>query len=100
MAEKALFDSLCEALEELTSLDRLEARGTVRLSLKQAGLEPRGVTASQMAVMAQKVLPTELASRGIEHADRVCEQLVEGLGKVETAPAVESPESVFERLGS
>ena len=43
VADARTFDWVCAQLEERSSLDRLEARGTVRLALKQAGLEPRHV---------------------------------------------------------
>jgi hypothetical protein len=36
MADSKAFTTLCEELERASSLDRLEARGTVRLALKQA----------------------------------------------------------------
>lgn len=99
MADTTAFDFTCEALERLTSLDRLEARGTVRIALKQAGLEPRSVTHAQMAVTAARILPGELVSRGIEDAERVCAELSAGLGRLESAPAAETPEDIFQRLG-
>ena len=66
MADSATFEWVCNELEQRTSLDRLEARGTVRLSLKQAGLEPGTVTTEQMKVVLEKVLPSELDSRGVD----------------------------------
>ena len=48
MPDSAAFEWTCNELEERCSLDRLEARGTVRLALKQAGLEARSVTPEQM----------------------------------------------------
>ena len=48
MADSNAFTTLCEKLEQSSTLDRLEARGTVRLSLKQAGLEAASVSASQL----------------------------------------------------
>ena len=45
--------ALCEQLESSSTLDRLEARGTVRLALKQAGLEAGQVTASQLVVLSE-----------------------------------------------
>ena len=44
MANSTAFEWLCEQLETHTSLDRLEARGTVRLTLKEAGLEASRVS--------------------------------------------------------
>ena len=99
MADSAVFDFTCEFLERETSLARLEARGTVRIALKQAGLEARGVSRQQMAVIAHKLLPGELGGRGIADADRVCAELVAGFGSLADAPAEETPADVFQRLG-
>lgn len=102
MAE-TLFEFVAEKLEEATALDKLEARGTVRLGLKAAGLDPRGVTRQQMEVMLQKVLPGELSTRGVTQSQVVCEGLVSALaafGAGDAEAESESPEDVFSRLGS
>ena len=100
MAE-TLFEFMSGKLEEATSLDKLEARGTVRLGLRAAGLDPRSVTVQQMEVMLQKVLPGELSTRGVSQSQGVCEGLVSALaafraGDVEAES--ESPEEIFSRL--
>ena len=79
MADAAAFECVCDELERASSLDRLEARGTVRLALKQAGLEARNVTVEQMRVILEKVLPSELASRGIDRERMICERITTGL---------------------
>ena len=102
MAE-TLFEFVAGKLEEATALDKLEARGTVRLALKAAGLDPRGVTGQQMEVMLQKVLPGELSTRGVTQSQVVCEGLVSALATYRASDAEaesESPEDVFSRLGS
>ena len=100
MASAPAFDWICGELERLTSLDTLEARGTVRLSLKRAGLEARSVGAHQLAVVAGRILGGELRARGIENAEQVCEDLVTSLKSHEPASSAgESPEEVFKRLG-
>lgn len=99
MADSAVFECVCEVLERSTSLDRLESRGTVRLALKQAGLEARTVTTSQMTVVLEKVLPGELASRGIGDVDALLAQAVSALAAIESGAQHDSPESVFARLG-
>jgi len=101
MAEAAAFEIACAELEERTPLSRLEARGTVRLALKRAGFDSRHVTPEQMAVVIERLLGRELASRGVEDPDGVCAALLgpvraSGLG---TGPASETPEDVFRRLG-
>jgi len=101
MAE-SLFEFVAARLEERTELDKLEARGTVRIALKEAGLDPRTVTVEQMSVMLRRAMPKELTSRGIERADEICEGLVAGLKGYQGAQkaAGESPEDVFRRLGA
>jgi hypothetical protein len=99
MADSAAFEFACNQLEAKTSLDRLAARGTVRIALKQAGLEARTVTPEQMTVIVQKILPVELGSRGIDGAEEVCQAILAGLGKVERGPVSETPDAVFKRLG-
>ena len=98
MADSEAFSVLCDALETASSLDRLEARGTVRLALKQAGLEARGVTASQLGVVVDKILPAELKARGVD--DAVCSQLRAALAGVSESGPSDSPEAVFSRLGN
>jgi len=100
MADSTAFDWVCEALERLTSLDTLEARGTVRRSIKEAGLEARSATPDQLSVVVERILVGELRARGIENPDEVCEQLAIGLKSQESASSAgESPEDVFKRLG-
>jgi hypothetical protein len=100
MATGAAFEWLCDALESQTDLDRLAARGTVRIALKEAGLEPNSATADQIGVVLDRVLPGELADRGIDAADRVCAGIAKRISEI-PAPAEthDSPESVFQRLG-
>jgi hypothetical protein len=101
MADSPAFDWLCRELEAISSLDRLEARGTVRIALKQAGLEARNVTPDQLEVVARKILPGELAQRAVDWPDSICEQLVAGLKNLDQDGSdTDSPEAVFDRLGS
>ena len=100
MADAAAFDFVCEQLEARTSLDRLAARGTVRIALKQAGLDSRTVTPAQMGVVAEKVLATELETRGIANAQALSGDLATKVRMLSGgAPAAETPDAVFRRLG-
>lgn len=99
MADSNAFTTLCEELESSSTLDRLEARGTVRLALKQAGLEAGAVTPSQLSVVVEKILPKELTARGIERSDSICSALASTLKAMPDEDAGESPEAVFKRLG-
>ncbi len=99
MPDARAFDLVCDQLEAGTSLERLEARGTVRLALKQAGLEARGVTPEQMSVVVSRILPEELATRGVEGASSLCESISADLKSLESGDVHETPDAIFRRLG-
>lgn len=99
MANSAAFDWACEALERETDLDRLEARGTIRIVLKVAGVEAASVLPDQMRVVIERVLPAELVARGVADAEAVSLRMARGVLAVSSAEAAESPDEVFERLG-
>jgi hypothetical protein len=97
----SIFDFVSDELERLTSLEKLEARGTVRLALKAAGLDARTVTTTQMVATLEKVMPGEMRARGIADADQVCRTVVTALRAAHpssAATSVESPEAIFRRL--
>jgi hypothetical protein len=99
----SIFDLAADELETRSDFEKLEARGTVRLALKSAGLDPREVTASQMAVVFTRVMPKELAARGVESPDSICEAIVGVLKSthvVNDESNASSPEEVFRRLAS
>ena len=99
MADAEAFDFVCDHLEQNTMLDRLVARGTVRIALKEAGLEARTVSPDQMSVVAEKVLPAELNSRGIEDAEGICAAIKRGLDSLDSGAGADTPDAVFKRLG-
>jgi len=101
MAKREIFDWTCAQLEEMTSLSGLEARGTVRLALKQAGLDARSITSQQMGVLLERVLPEELRIRDIENASELCGTLARRLKEQRFADAenANAAEAVFRRLG-
>jgi hypothetical protein len=99
MADSKAFEWLCENLEQTTHLDRLEARGTVRLAMKGAGLEPKQVGRDQLQVVLEKLMPSELEGRGVEGSDAVCQALITRLGEIgEDESTHDSPEAIFARM--
>lgn len=99
MAESQAFTIACEQLEQSSSLERIEARGTVRLALKEAGLDAASVTGSQLAVVVEKVLPRELEARGVSDPASVCSSIKSALAAArDTDGPGNSPEDVFSRL--
>jgi hypothetical protein len=98
-----LFDIAAEALEQHSSLDRLEARGTLRIALKAAGIDAKSLTTAQLGVIFDKLLPHELATRGIEDAAQVCAAVMVSVKNaapaIKTADGSENAFDVFSRLG-
>jgi hypothetical protein len=96
-----LFDFAAERLEQHTSFERLEARGTLRIALKAAGIEPQNLTGAQLQVVFEKVMPGELDSRGVSDVQDVCAALLADLGSAgggaENASAA-NPDEIFRRL--
>jgi hypothetical protein len=91
-----------ERLEHHTSLDRLEARGTLRLAFKLAGLEPKSVTSDQLRVLFERVLPDEFGTRGVGDAASVCSAVMDdvaGSPVTRDEPESASVDDVFRRLG-
>ena len=100
MSAENEFEFVCKALEASTDLDRLQARGTVRIALRAAGLEPEKVTAEQMSAVLDKLMPKELAALGVADPEAACATVASSLNNESwAAPQVDSPESIFERIG-
>jgi hypothetical protein len=101
MADASLFDAVADALEARAGLDALATRGTLRLALKSAGLDPKTVTREQMRVVLERVLPRELESRGVTDAGEVCKALGDVVRRAQPesgGPRDAAPEDVFRRM--
>lgn len=96
-----VFEQTCTELQQATSFDSLSARGTVRLALKSAGLDPREVTTAQMIVVVKRILPAELKARGVKDADDISSVIASRIVGIASATADKgsSVEDVFRRLG-
>ncbi len=98
----ALFDIAAERLGESSDLDRLATRGTLRIALKEAGLDAHKLTIPQLRVVFEKLMPKELDARGISDAATTCEAVMDEIARSADAIDVESsasPDDVFQRLG-
>ena len=93
------FQFVCDRLGECVTLDRLALRGAVRLALKAAGFEPRGVRPSEMAVVVSRMLPKELASCGIADPEAMCAKLAADVSGLTTRSGPEAADAIFRRLG-
>lgn len=100
MTESPAFEWTAAAMEPLFGMSRLETRGTLRLALKEAGLEPRTVNARQLAVVLERVMPRLLRTRRVADPEPGCAALAQRLRAQRFEDAnPDSPEDVFRRLG-
>ena len=102
MADSVVFEWACETLERTSGLSRLQARGTVRLVLTQAGLDPRSVRASQLRVVSARLLAKELRARGVQNVEAICDEMAAcpaAIDQQAAGSATTDPEAVFKRLG-
>ena len=74
-----LFALVSLRLEQHTNLDRLEARGTLRIALKKAGVDARSFTLEELVAVFAMVLPGELSRRGIGDAEAICSAVTKSL---------------------
>ena len=96
------FDTAAESLERHTPFNRLEARGTLRIALKAAGLDPGSATAQQLQVVFEKLMPGELEKRDVSDAEAVCLAVTAEIARTSTLPETDTPadlDEVFGRLG-
>ncbi|MDX1650545.1 MAG: hypothetical protein R3263_11900 [Myxococcota bacterium] len=95
----ALFDRLADRLEQRTGFTRLEARGTLRLALREAGLEPEKLTRDYARAVVDRMLPRELETRGVPDAARLCASIAAEIADMDDGVAdAHRPETLFERL--
>jgi len=100
VADSPAFAWLCHELEAATPLDRLESRGTVRIALKNAGLEAGTVRPDQLRVVIERLLPEELRVRGVEGGEALCARWAGEVEGVVCDGGPQAPDEVFQRIGS
>ena len=96
------FEFVCERLETVAKMSRIEARGTVRLALREIGKNPAYVSPQDMSMIVAKVLPRMLQSRGVKDAAQACMDIGNQLAQTKMASGATylDPADVFARLGS
>ncbi len=99
MAEARIIDWVVGALERATSLGRPAARAAVRSVLERALYTPEAVGASQMQLLIERLLPSEIRRSGVADADRVCQRLAAELAAQGlAADDPETPDEIFSRM--
>jgi hypothetical protein len=97
-----LFDIAAEKLEGSAGLDRLAARGTLRIALKEAGLDAQSLTVPHLRAVFEKLMPKELEARGVADATATCNRVMSEVESAANSADLEessSPEEIFKRLG-
>lgn len=94
------FTIVADRLSEFTDLDRLAARGTVRLVFKKAGLDVKCFGLDDLEAVFTKVMPGELTARGCADALAACDTILESLRHDIPKTAVRSRDEIMRRLGS
>ncbi|MBX3128478.1 MAG: hypothetical protein KF718_17285 [Polyangiaceae bacterium] len=103
LTESLAFEWVSAELEARTALSRIEARGTLRLVLKNVGLEPASVSVHQMQVVVERLLPAALGKRRVGEASALCRELAADLvahAQQHAEVVAESAYDVFERMDS
>ena len=90
-----VFEKTCEILEKYTSFTRLQSRGTIRLMLKEANLDPQAVEKDEMVEALKSKLPAELEKRGVDGGAEITEQLV---AAVEGTEFADTAYDVFKKI--
>ncbi len=97
-----LFDVAAENLERATDMDRLAARGTLRIAVKEAGLDPHTLTVPQLRAIFEKLMPRQLEAQGVSNAAAASQAMMSEIAgsaeEIDIASSA-SPDDVFKRLG-
>ncbi len=96
------FEFVCERLETISKISRIEARGTVRLALREIGKNATYVTPQDMTTIVTRVLPRLLQTRGVKDPSQICKEIAAQLSQAKLASGATylDPADVFARLGS
>jgi len=95
-----LFTIVADRLCGLSDLDRLEARGTIRLAFKKAGLDITSFGLDELEAVFSKIMPAELAARGCADAVTTCNAVMKSLEGDVPQSAAPSSDEIIRRLGS
>ena len=91
-----------DVANELRSIIGRKVKGEIRpeSTLMDAGLEASNVTSAQMKVVVDRLLPKQLQSQKIADVPSVCERIRGALALLGDDSRADSPDKVFQRLGS
>jgi hypothetical protein len=94
------FTALADRLCEISDLDRLEARGTIRIAFKKTGVEVKCIGMDELEAVFARVMPRELEARGCSDPQAICEATLSSLGGALPKTGARSSDEIMRRLGS
>ena len=94
-----LFTIVAGRLCELSELDRLESRGTVRIAFRKAGVDVGRFGLDDLEAVLAKVMPRELEDRGCADAGAICDAIMKSLEGDVPETATRSRDEIMRRLG-
>jgi hypothetical protein len=98
--DSELFTIVADRLCQLSELDRLEARGTVRIAFKKAGVDVRRFGLDDLDAVLAKIMPRELEDRGCSDAGAICDAIMKSLEGAVPETATPERDEIMRRLGS
>jgi hypothetical protein len=93
------FTLVADRVSELSQLDRLESRGTLRIALKRAGVDANHLGLDEVAATFSTIMPEELEARGCTDAAAICNAIIQSLEGVAPESATRSRDEIMRRLG-
>ena len=94
------FTIVSDRLCQFSTLGRLEARGTIRLAFKEAGVDVGCFGLEDVEAVFAKIMPGELAARGCADARAICDSIMKSLEGDVPKTATRSRDEIMRRLGS
>jgi hypothetical protein len=99
MSDSPVFEFVCEQVQNEAQLSRLEARGTVRLLLKEVGLDPQVVGKGAAILAVDRFLEQALRVRRVADAGPATARILKALRDSGLEdPDGEDPAAIFGRI--
>jgi hypothetical protein len=93
------FTIVADRLRELSELDRLEARGTIRLAFKKAGVDVACFGLEDLQAIFATIMPEELEIRGCEDTRGICDAIIQSLKGRVPEKATQPRDEIMRRMG-
>jgi len=94
-----LFTIVADRLCQLSELDRLQSRGTVRIAFKNAGVDVKSFGLNDLGAVLEKIMPGLLEKRGCADAGAICDAIMKSLEGYVPETVTGSRDEIIRRLG-